>query len=112
MTKDIAGSPLEYATVSLAEQEVVVRIEPATHQAHVCSCSAVRSRRLAKRYGPPEKVSRDREGKVTAAFWTLPDKLIAFRRPRKPGSGNPTALARARAARKPPRRPRKPISTR
>jgi membrane-bound lytic murein transglycosylase len=97
---------MEYAATSINEQEVVIRLDPASKQAYICSCSAVRSRRLMKLYGPPARVSKNRDGRVTAAFWTLPEKLVGFRRPRKPGSGNPRALARARAARKQARLPR------
>lgn len=107
MAEETAESPMQYAPTSISEQEVVIRLDPASKQAHVCSCSAVKSRRLTKLYGPPARVSRNRDGEVTVAFWTIPEKLVGFRRPRKPGSGNPRALARARAARKRARLPRK-----
>ena len=109
MARDAADRPMEYASTSISEQEVTIRLDIATKQAHVCSCSAVRSRRLAKLYGPPARVSTNREGQVTAAFWTVPETLVRFRRPRKPGSGNPRALARARAARKQAALPQKPL---
>jgi hypothetical protein len=101
--------PMEYATTSIDEQEVTVRIDPGSKQAHICACSAVRSRWLTKLYGPPARVATNRDGQVTAAYWTIPAKLISLRRPRKPGSGNPEALARARAARNQGTRPRKPL---
>jgi len=109
MAKDPRVGPLEYASSSLAEQEVLVRLNIATKQAHICSCSAARGRRLTKLYGPPAQVYYNREGEVTTAFWTVPMKLIGFRRPRKPGSGNPKALERARLARKQARLHRKAI---
>jgi hypothetical protein len=68
MAADRAEDPMEYASTSTDEQEVVIRLDIASKQAHICSCSVVRSRRLTKLYGPPEKVSRDREGKVTTAI--------------------------------------------
>jgi len=36
-----------------------------------------------KLYGPPARVSTNRDGQVTAAFWTIPEKLVGFRRPPK-----------------------------
>jgi len=109
MAEDRAARPMEYAPTSISEQEVVIRLDLASKQAHVCSCSAVKSRRLTKLYGPPARVSCNRDGQVTAAFWTLAEKLVGFRRPRKPGSGNPRALARAWAARRQAALPRKPL---
>jgi hypothetical protein len=98
-----------YATTSTSEQEVTIRLDLVSKQAHICSCSAVWSRRITKMYGPPARVSKNRDGKIVAAYWTIAAKLISLRRPRKPGSGNPTALAQARAARNQAALPRKPL---
>ena len=88
----------EYASTALDEQEVVVRLERVTGQAHITSCCPTWSRRLTRLYGPPHRVVKDSAGHVTMAAWTVPIAQITFRRPRKPRVGNPANLARARTA--------------
>ena len=88
----------DYASTALDEQEVVVRLERVTGQAHITSCCPTWSRRLTRLYGPPHRVVKDRDGHVTTAIWRVPANLITFRRPGKPRVGNPGNLARARTA--------------
>ena len=87
-----------FASIGLPEQEVIIRMDVASGRAYISSSSATRSRRLTKLYGPPARVARNRDGHVLTAFWSIPLDLVGLRRPRKPGSGNPTGVARARAA--------------
>jgi hypothetical protein len=103
MANHPAAHPIAYASTGTDEQEVVIRIDPVSQQAFICACSAVWSRRIEKKYGPPARVAKNRAGRATVAHWVIPAKLIGFRRPRKPGSGNPEALNRAQLARKPSR---------
>jgi hypothetical protein len=88
------------APTSIEEQELTTREDRQTGLTYVCSTWPSRTRRLTKRYGPSSKVSVDRDGRVTASHWELPGRPVSLRIPRKPGSGNPAALARARAAKK------------
>ena len=88
----------EFASTAIDEQEVVVRLERVTGQAHITSCCPTWSRRLTRLYGPPHRVVKDRDGHVTTAIWRVPANLITFRRPGKARVGNPANLARARTA--------------
>jgi hypothetical protein len=70
-----------FAGVSRVEQEVVIRLDRRDQQAHIWSTWPDWSRKLAKRYGPPAKVTKSsRGGKVASAFWTIPLSLVIFRR--------------------------------
>ncbi len=53
-----------------------------TDGAHVTSCWPDRTKALIKKYGLPEEVTLNREGKVASAHWSIPD-LITFRSPKK-----------------------------
>ena len=76
---------MEYAHVSLAEQEVTIRLDRTDSQAHLCSTWPAWSRKLERRYGSPRKVTKSsRDGKITSAFWTVPVRLVSLRRPRVP----------------------------
>ncbi len=57
---------LSYGGTSEAEQEVTIRLNRETGQAHVCSFWPHWSRKLEGLYGSPRKVT-EREGKVTSA---------------------------------------------
>lgn len=74
-----AGDPLVVglASCAIAEQEVIVRLDRLDGVAHICSCWPDMTRKLAKRYGPPERVSTHK-GKVTSAWWRVPIRLIRF----------------------------------
>ncbi len=88
------GDKLRYASSTKEDREVVVRL--GTDGAHVTSCWPDRTKQLIKKYGLPDEVTLDREGKVASAHWALPD-LITFRSPKK--SKPPTeAQIKARAA--------------
>ena len=102
------GNFIDFASISLDEQEIIIRIDPKTKQAFISCCAPVYGRQYTKYYALPQKVSSNGKGKVTAAFWTVPAKPFGPRRPRKPGSGNPAALARARAAKKRGSAPKNP----
>jgi len=72
---------MEYASNSIAEQEVVIRLDRETGQAHVSSAWPEWSRKLAKLYGPPQKTSKSsRDGRVTCACWTVPINRVSLRR--------------------------------
>lgn len=99
MSRTAGRRQTEFAPTSKAEQELIIRIDRLSGLAYICSAWPSRSRRLEKRYGPPTKVTTDQDGRVTACCWETSARQIGFHRPRKPGSGNPAALARAREAR-------------
>ena len=72
---------MEYASSSIAEQEVVIRLDRETGQAHVSSTWPEWSRKLGKLYGPPQKTSKTpRDGRVSCAFWTVPINRVSMRR--------------------------------
>ncbi len=72
---------MQFAPTSIAEQEVVIRLDRETGQAHLSSTWPDWSRKLAKLYGHPSKVSKSsRDGRVTCAFWTVPPGAVRLRR--------------------------------
>ncbi len=72
---------MQFAPMSIAEQEVVIRLDRETGQAHLSSTWPDWSRKLAKLYGHPSKVSKSsRDGRVTCAFWTVPPGAVRLRR--------------------------------
>ncbi len=101
MTQHDKGKHSEFAPTSRDEQEVTIRLDRVSGRAYICSCWPAVSRRLVTRYGPPLRISRDREGRITAAFWEVPCNLIVFRRPvTAPAPGSLDALRRAQDARR------------
>ncbi len=96
--EDPSIQELRFAPTTFAEQEVTVQLDAKERVAHVCSCWPDRTKRLIKRYGSPDRVSTDREGRVTAAFWKLPMNRVSFRGPvrRAPMSEAQREAARTR----------------
>jgi len=92
-----AAGEMVFAPVGREEREVVARLDAETRRVHLNSAWPVYSRRFQRFYGPPSHVTRNHEGEVTTCSWEIPLGLVTFRRPRNPGSGNPTGLARLRA---------------
>jgi len=84
--------------VSIDEQEVLIRLQRITGQAHIASNWPTKSRHLTRLYGEPHRVTKDPDGNVTTAWWVVPIAQITFRRPGKPRVGNPANLAGARTA--------------
>ena len=112
MTKNWQRRIRKSTSVSIAEQEVVVRLDRQSGQAHICSSWPMWSQRLEKRYGRPTKVSKvSKDGEVSAAFWDVPIGLITFRKSGKSGKGNAKDLERARAAKKTGRSSRDTLKT-
>ena len=65
--------------------------------AHVTSCWPDRTKQLIKKYGLPEEVTLNGEGKVASAFWNLPD-LITFRSPKTTKPPTEAQIAARKAA--------------
>ncbi len=74
----------DFAPSDPAEREVTVCLRSEDGLAHICSCWSKWTRRFVRRYGHPKDVTTKLKGQVTSAFWTIPENLITFRRPRKP----------------------------
>lgn len=72
----------QYGGVAGPEQEVTIRLDHETRQAHLCSTWPEWSRKLERLYGAPAKVSKSRDGRVTSAFWTVPLAVVNLRRVR------------------------------
>ena len=98
MTKPTRRRPRTSSPVSIAEQEVVIRLDRATTQAHIASSWPAKSHRLRALYGEPVDVARDAQGNVTTEFWVVPIARITFRRLGTRHPGHPQSLARARTA--------------
>ena len=86
---------LKFASTTKEEREVVVRLD--LEGAHIASCWPERTKQLIKKYGLPEEVTLNGEGKVASAFWTLPD-LITFRSPKTTKPPTEAQIAARKAA--------------
>ncbi len=91
---------MKYGGVSVDEQEVVIRLDRATGEAHVSSAWPDYSRRLEKVHGAPKRCST-RGDWVTVAFWTFPVAYVRTpKQPRKGRSLTPEQAAAMKSARK------------
>jgi len=70
---------MNYGGISQDEMEVTIRLARKDRQARVCSTWPEWSRRLERLYDSPERVTT-RNGKVTAAAWTVPLQRVSLRR--------------------------------
>ncbi len=63
---------MRFASTTLDEQEVIIRLDRKAGVAHVCSCWPEMMTRIEKRHGSPKETTVDGQGRVTSAFWVLP----------------------------------------
>jgi hypothetical protein len=91
---------LDFASTSVSEQEVVIRLSRVTGLAHISCCWPTWTGRFFKRYGRPQRVSVSKEnGRATCTFWDIPIRYLTFRRPQPLGRGNLDALKRGQKGR-------------
>ena len=78
MSEDLTGknNKVLFAPTTLAEQEIVLRLDREEGLAHVCSCWPEMTKRIIKRHGPPKETTTDGRGRVTSAIWVLPLDFI------------------------------------
>ena len=88
---------MTYGGVAEAEQEVTIRFDRATGQAHLCSTWPTWSRKLERIYGSPKRVTR-RDGDIISAFWVVPLTAIRVgrRRTGRPMTSEERSAAAAR----------------
>jgi len=67
-----------FARVDVREQEVTFTLDRMTGKCSVCSTWPQFSVRIERKHGKPEKVTK-RDGKITASFWTIENRLLSLR---------------------------------
>ncbi len=93
--------PFSLASTSSVEAEVIVNLDKHADTAHVCSCWPDMTRKLFKRFGPPNQTSQNPQGQVTAACWQIPLTFVVsglLRKGRTGRKATPQQLAALKKA--------------